>query len=273
MRYFLFGLFVLLWTLFWWWRYTCPIKQTCCNPNGDEAPAKTEVVQIEKEDARPMLFHWSDHKLITNRKINVIADSLVGTLKDQDQLQIIGQYFRDEENRTSFANLGLARAAAMRDVFIGKIDTSRIKIMSTLVNVSGDVKNKMFDALDFKKIINNEFIKEIEDKVLIYFPFNSTKRFDNPVIEDYLGQVAQRVIQTNEKISLIGHSDSEGTNESNYYLGLWRAGAIKDILVEEKNVPLSQIIVESKGELEPIGSNNTSVGRKENRRVELKLIQ
>jgi outer membrane protein OmpA-like peptidoglycan-associated protein len=264
---------VLLWTLFWWWRYTCPIKETCCHPGQEQVVQESEVIEAKNDENRPMLFQWSDYRIISNDKFETIRDSLAGNLTGDDQLEITGQYFRDEENNTNYANLGLARAAQMRDAFVGKLDTSLIKIKSSIANVNSDLRNRNFEALSFKKIINNEFIKEIADKVLIYFPFNSTKRFDDPTISEYLGEVAKRARQTNEKVLLIGHSDSEGTNESNYYLGLWRAGAVRDILVNEKGLPENQVIVESKGELEPIGSNNTSAGRKQNRRVELKLIQ
>ena len=273
MRYVLYSLFLVLWVIFWWWRYTCPIKQTCCTPATDQAVADTEVVEIEKEDDRPILFRWSDQTLIVNQDIDLVVDSLVQLLNDQDQIEITGLYFRDEENPTPYPNLGIARAAAMRDVFFSKLDTSRIQLKATLADIRGDVRNKMFEALVFRKIINNEFIKEVDDRVLIYFPFNSTKRLENPTITEYLSRVADRVKTTGEKIQLTGHTDSEGTNESNYYLGLWRAGAIRDILVDQKGVPESQVILKSRGELEPLGSNNTFEGRKSNRRVELKLIQ
>lgn len=273
MRYVLYFLFLVLWVVFWWWRYTCPIKQTCCPPGTDQAAANTEVVEIEKEDNRPILFRWSDQTLIVNQDIGIVVDSLIQLLNDQDQIEITGLYFRDEANPTGYPNIGIARAAAMRDAFFSKLDTSRIRLKSTLADVKGDVRNKMFEALVFRKIINNEFIKEIEDRVLIYFPFNSTKRLDNPTITEYLAKVAGRVKSTGEKIQLTGHTDSEGTNESNYYLGLWRAGAIQDILVDQEGVPESQVILKSRGELEPLGSNNTFEGRKSNRRVELQLIK
>lgn len=273
MRYLLYSLFLLLWIVFWWWRYTCPIKQTCCTPGTDQAMSQTEIVEIEKEDNRPILFRWSDQTLIVNRDIGLVVDSLVELLNDQDQIEITGLYFRDEANPTGYADLGLARAASMRDVFFSKLDTTRIKLKSTLADIDGDVRNKMFEALVFRKIINNDFIKEIDDMVLIYFPFNSTKRLDNPTITSYLQQVADRVKVTGERVELTGHTDSEGANESNYYLGLWRAGAIRDILVDEKGLPESSVLVKSRGELEPLGSNNTFEGRKRNRRVELKLIR
>ena len=50
-----------------------------------------------------------------------------------------------------------------------------------------------------------------------------------------------------------------------------RADAIKNLLVK-KGLSPSRITTESQGESNPIASNNTPDGRKENRRVELTII-
>ena len=149
MRFFLYALFMILWILFWWWRYTCPIKQTCCTPGEQETPARTEVVEIEQQEARPLMFRWSDPKLIASQSIDRITDSLVTSLEDQNDLEITGQFYRDEINETEFSDLGIARASAMKNAFAGKIDTSRVIVRSQLADVRGDVKNKMFEALQF----------------------------------------------------------------------------------------------------------------------------
>ncbi|HEB62490.1 MAG TPA: OmpA family protein, partial [Bacteroidetes bacterium] len=95
---------------------------------------------------------------------------------------------------------------------------------------------------------------------------------NNPKIDSYLNDVAERVIKTGEKVSLTGHTDSFGPDDTNYGLGLKRANILKDILIA-KGVPEKNIIVKSKGEKSPVAPNDTPANRSKNRRVELKILK
>lgn len=70
------------------------------------------------------------------------------------------------------------------------------------------------------------------------------------------------------KIKVIGHTDSDGTEEANLKLSQKRAEAIKNYLVTNFNIDSSRIITEGKGESQPIASNATTAGKAKNRRVE-----
>ena len=69
-------------------------------------------------------------------------------------------------------------------------------------------------------------------------------------------------------IDVIGHTDSDGTEEYNQALSVRRAQAVKDYMVSE-GVDASIIDVSGQGELNPIASNATREGRAENRRVDI----
>jgi OOP family OmpA-OmpF porin len=69
-------------------------------------------------------------------------------------------------------------------------------------------------------------------------------------------------------IDIIGHTDSDGTEEYNQDLSVRRAQAVMDYLVSE-DVDASIIDVSGQGELNPIASNATQEGRAENRRVDI----
>ncbi len=268
MRYGLYTILIIVWSLFCWWRYSCHIKQTCCPP---DQITQTEIVDELPADNRPALFSWSSAALTPGESFNSFADSIVGTLQNEDELHITGLYYRDEENKTKYENLGLARAEGMRELLADRLSAERMKAKAKLIPVQGDVRSRMFEGISFSRKINNEFIKEIDDKVLIYFPWNSTKKLDNPMIDQYLADIANRMKASNAVVRLIGHTDNEGPSKANYNLGYWRAGAIKDILVDEKGVDPAKVKLESKGETEPIGDNKTVVGMRQNRRVELIL--
>lgn len=74
-----------------------------------------------------------------------------------------------------------------------------------------------------------------------------------------------------ETIISTGHTDSIGTYAYNQRLSLRRANAVKAYLVS-KGVPADLIVVEGKGEKQPVASNATREGRAKNRRVEIEVV-
>jgi OmpA-OmpF porin, OOP family len=71
-----------------------------------------------------------------------------------------------------------------------------------------------------------------------------------------------------EEISLVGHTDSIGTDEYNQKLSQRRADAVKIYLVSQ-GMPAENIHTEGRGEREPVADNKTKEGRQENRRVDV----
>ena len=73
-------------------------------------------------------------------------------------------------------------------------------------------------------------------------------------------------------IEIEGHTDSAGTPQGNYKLGLDRAENVKRYIYEQHQVPLHRINVISYGEDKPIAPNKTRDGRAQNRRVVIKVL-
>jgi outer membrane protein OmpA-like peptidoglycan-associated protein len=73
-------------------------------------------------------------------------------------------------------------------------------------------------------------------------------------------------------IEIEGHTDSAGSPNLNYRLGLERAENVKRYLYEQHQVPLHKINVISYGEDKPIAPNKTRDGRAQNRRVVIKVL-
>ena len=73
-------------------------------------------------------------------------------------------------------------------------------------------------------------------------------------------------------IEIEGHTDSAGTPDANYKLGLLRAENVKRYIYEQHQVPLHRINVISYGEDKPIAPNKTRDGRAQNRRVVIKVL-
>ena len=71
------------------------------------------------------------------------------------------------------------------------------------------------------------------------------------------------------RISIEGHTDSDGETAANQELSEARAAAVKRYLVESYVIDASRLETAGFGESRPVASNDTSEGKQENRRVEL----
>ena len=73
------------------------------------------------------------------------------------------------------------------------------------------------------------------------------------------------------KIELGGHTDNVGPDQSNNKLSLNRVKSVIDYL-KGKGIPSTRMVGKGHGALKPIADNNTTKGRKENRRVEFTVL-
>lgn len=71
-------------------------------------------------------------------------------------------------------------------------------------------------------------------------------------------------------VDIIGHTDTEGSDEANYELGLARAMMVK-LFLDEQKVNLSEVNVESYGEKNPLILTEDNVNEPRNRRVEVRV--
>ena len=77
------------------------------------------------------------------------------------------------------------------------------------------------------------------------------------------------------KIEVIGHTDTVPQTKAPYYnndvLSYWRAMSVANYLIDVKNLDRDMVDFTGKGEREPVADNNTEEGRRQNRRVEIRL--
>ena len=72
----------------------------------------------------------------------------------------------------------------------------------------------------------------------------------------------------NTRVQVIGHTDSQGSAAYNQDLSERRARAVTNILLQQ-GVAGNRVIPIGRGESQPVASNNTTEGRRQNRRVEV----
>ena len=97
--------------------------------------------------------------------------------------------------------------------------------------------------------------------------FDFDKAVIKPEYEDVIRQLAE-VTQANRnvKISVVGHTDTSGSQAYNYALGGRRAEAVQKMLIE-RGIPASQIVAVSAGEEDLKVPTPDGVRNAENRRV------
>jgi outer membrane protein OmpA-like peptidoglycan-associated protein len=71
-------------------------------------------------------------------------------------------------------------------------------------------------------------------------------------------------------LTIVGHTDSTGSDAVNNPLSVRRAQSVRDYL-SDRGVASTRVVTEGRGEREPIADNNTDAGRAKNRRVEILL--
>jgi OOP family OmpA-OmpF porin len=81
-----------------------------------------------------------------------------------------------------------------------------------------------------------------------------------------------RILQSDPSLNLIieGHTDNQGTPESNQVLSQNRANAVMNYLIKE-GIDAARLKAEGFGQTRPVDDNGNSGGRANNRRVEMKL--
>lgn len=88
-----------------------------------------------------------------------------------------------------------------------------------------------------------------------------------PVLDELSRNLDRQV-----RVSVVGHTDSTGSDTINDPLSMQRAQAVENYLTA-RGVPADRISVAGRGSHEPVASNDTEAGRAANRRVEIFLVE
>ncbi len=255
----------------------------CC-AFGDQANSAAIVSDADAADATaetatrryPVDFQWSNAVPNTNEGFETLQQTITSGMTTDNILDITGYYYEEEFTPEGFDNMGFARAEQVRSLLGLDIPEDRISMHARLLSETDEVRTGYFEGFEYEWIEPEataaETVEELNDRIIIRFPFGSIEKEYSPEVDEYLDRLATRVQQTRERIRLTGHTDNVGQPQSNTELGQARADQIKRILVD-KGIEAGLISTDTKGETQPVASNNTEEGRYENRRVEVRLIK
>ena len=90
-----------------------------------------------------------------------------------------------------------------------------------------------------------------------------------PVLDRLASTLNQHPVTT---VTIIGHTDSTGSDAVNDPLSINRAASTRDYLVQ-RGVSAQRIAVDGRGSRQPVADNSTASGRAMNRRVEIFIAE
>jgi len=90
-----------------------------------------------------------------------------------------------------------------------------------------------------------------------------------PVLDRLASTLNQHPVTT---VTIIGHTDSTGSDAVNDPLSVNRAASTRDYLVQ-RGVSAQRIAVDGRGSRQPVADNSTASGRAMNRRVEIFIAE
>lgn len=197
-------------------------------------------------------------------------------------LNITGYYDSLEAYSGMLSDLGLARANAIKNIFVAKgVDAGRINISSKY----GAGDHYLNDTLNMGAMLafagyasdGDARLAAIKDRlfgkpITLYFDtgensisLSSQQRTDFTDLIYYLDRVGD------SKLAIGGHTDDRGNLTSNVTLSKDRAAFARDYLARNGGISTDRMPIEGYGPNSPIASNNSSSGRAKNRRVEVIL--
>jgi outer membrane protein len=173
----------------------------------------------------------------------------------------------ERKSRTAIIGLLLLLMINTYSISAGKKPSGRQNREDTL-----RINALEFEEIDITKVKGMnapDDVTVVLDNDTLKFEFNSDKI--NPKYYGILRNLIEYINVNNYRVTVVGHTDSKGTNAYNMKLGMRRAENAKKKLLE-LGLSADKIAgVESRGEEEPVATNDTAAGRALNRRIEFKL--
>ncbi len=119
-------------------------------------------------------------------------------------------------------------------------------------------------------------VTRVGDDIILNMPgnvtFSSNSTDLKPEFYEVLNSVSLVLNEYNRSlIDIEGHTDSDGSDQSNIDLATRRASSVADYLTSQQ-VDRRRLKVFGIGEREPIATNRTARGKAQNRRVEIKIV-
>lgn len=146
------------------------------------------------------------------------------------------------------------------------------QIQAGLNPTGQQLQNLQGDQAEMSKKFGQLSDYDIKGEVTVYFAVSSAAISEDA--KQQLKDLAAGAVQLKGyMIQVAGYTDSSGNASYNQELSDKRADAVVNYLQQECKVPLYRVLApEGMGESNPAASNESQQGKKENRRVEVKVL-
>lgn len=217
----------------------------------------------EDEFGSHLFYDENDNETVVEGRMTFIkyeSENEVGALKIirnfANAIKKIGGKALESSGNRVYLNIKQGNKETWAEVFAGDYDYDL-----TIIE-KGEVE---------QEITANAILKELNEKgkAILYINFDfgksTIKKESMPIVE----QIIEMMKQAKDiKISVEGHTDSDGSNESNLKLSEARAKSVAEAIIKG-GIDKSRLTTAGFGEEKPIADNSTEEGKAKNRRVEL----
>ena len=281
-----------LWALFGRWYYVCQIRGCSCCDTSMNTSARLSNLRLSKDGDADILrgyeqFSFAESSVSPdlNEDNRKFLDETANYLKGhRSELLTITACSREKED----FSIGQKRAEAIRDALIKLgVEASQLKIVGCIsndalsnavtFNLSGGESNGTSVTVNNTTSSPPLVVEKPDDELNITisdenFAFNSAYFHPKPAFLERTTELKKYVAtHPNISISIIGHTDNIGNDAYNMRLGKRRADAVKTFF-NQKGIKVT-IAPSSKGETEPVATNDDDAGRAKNRRVKCEIIK
>lgn len=251
------------------------------NPNKDEyAPIAYDIAKEEVQKLERMIDDGAAEKFvfqqayITNRKIDIaqanIREAMARDLIDSsdERRQLIVLKARERELQAA-----KRRAEELQvEVMQSKAEADAVRMEAMAQREQADEMKQR--AMDLQNQVANLKAKETDRGLVLTLDnilFEVGKSELKPGASRTLDKIADFLSdQPDQSVIVEGFTDSTGSDDFNMQLSQERAASVRRYLVSQ-GIDRSQITARGYGEQYPVASNDTTVGRQQNRRVEIVL--
>jgi len=201
-------------------------------------------------------------------------DSIFNFLNNnQDKDLLITAKFLNSEGEQR----GIDRANFLKNILVKEagVNPNRIITKAVLSDFSFDSNNEYANGIAMlfrdRAIESQEVFENSISNKTLYSEFASAAFKPDRNLQTYAFELKNYLKKyPDKKVIITGHTDNVGSEAANYNIGLKRANNVLNYLVSQG---ISKTIIKaySKGEKEPIASNETEEGRAKNRRITIEV--
>jgi outer membrane protein OmpA-like peptidoglycan-associated protein len=130
-------------------------------------------------------------------------------------------------------------------------------------------------AADLRQEIPGATITRVGEGIVVTFASGLMYDFDSDRVRDEAAKNLRSLSESLDRfpdtdVLIVGHTDAAGTASYNEALSQRRASSASNYLISQ-GVKSTRLRASGRGEMEPIATNDTEIGRQQNRRVEIAI--